>query len=165
MADKNKKAAVKNNKVNKSADSGQDKMSFAMRFLLLMLFILAFIFLPTTIVFSVCMVPTLVAAIIDSNVRKTAWLTVGAMNMAGTVPVWFSLLDAGHTIPAAFQLISQPSTFLLPLGGTAIGWLIYNKVTVFVAAIVQKKNEGRLKDIDKRQQILIRKWGEGVISK
>jgi len=35
-------------------------------------------------------------------------------------------------------------------------------VTPFIAAIVQSKNERRLRDIDKRQKALIRKWGEGV---
>jgi hypothetical protein len=146
---------------------------FAVRFAVFMVFVTAVIFLPTTIVVSVCMIPTLVAAIVDNHARKTAWLTVGAMNMAGTVPVWislmdsgqYSMLDAGRAIPAAFQLIVQPSMLLLSYGGAAVGWFIYNKVTPLVAAIVQSKNERRLRDIDKRQKALAKKWGEGVVLK
>ncbi len=141
------------------------KAPFSLRFAIFMVFVSALVFLPTTIIFFVCMIPTMVAAIVDSNPRKTAWLTIGAMNMAGTVPVWFSLLDVGHTIPAAFQLVLDPKMLIISYGGAAIGWGLYNYVTPFVAAIVQSKNERRLRDIDKRQRALVRKWGEGVILK
>jgi len=138
---------------------------FSVRFAFFMVLVTAVVFLPTTIVFFIGLIPTMVAALIDNNPRKTAWLTVGMMNVAGTVPVWFSLLDAGHTIPAAFQLITQPSTIILSYGGAGIGSLIYYKVTPLVAAFVQGKNERRLRDIDKRQKFLVKKWGEDVITK
>src|SRR3954465_9815444 len=129
MADKDQKSA------------GRPVTPFSVRFAFFMVLVTAVVFLPTTIIIFVGLIPTMVAAIIDNNPTKTAWLTVGAMNMAGTVPVWFALLDAGHTIPAAFQLIVQPSMLILSYGGAAVGWIIYNKVTPLVAAIVQGKNE------------------------
>lgn len=146
---------------------------FMVRFAIFMVFVTAAIFLPTTIIWSICMLPTLVAAVIDNHPQKTAWLTVGAMNTAGTVPVWlslldsgqYSMLDAGRAIPATFQLIVQPMSIIVPYGGAAIGWFIYYKVTPLVAAIVQTKNERRLRDIEKRQKALVKKWGEGVILK
>ena len=148
-------------------------MPLAVRFAIFMMLVTAGIFLPTTIVFGICMIPTLVAAIVDNNAQKTAWLTVGAMNVAGTVPVWFSLLDSGQysmldasrAIPMAFQLIAQPANIILSYGGAAIGWIIYYKVTPLVAAVVQSKNERRLRDIDKRQKALVKKWGDGVVLK
>ena len=152
---------------------GSRKTPFMVRFAIFMVLITAIIFLPTTIIWSICMLPTLVAAIIDNHPQKTAWLTVGAMNTAGTIPVWlslldagqYSMLDAGHAIPAAFQLIVQPMSIIVSYGGAAIGWFIYYKITPLVAAIVQSKNERRLRDIDKRQKALVKKWGEGVILK
>ena len=155
---------MSDNKEESKAGTERVRTPFAVRFAIFMAFVSALVFLPTTIVFSVCMIPTLVAAVIDNHTRKTAWLTVGAMNMAGTVPVWFALLDAGHTIPAAFQLIVQPAMLLVSYGGAAIGWAIYYKVTPLVALVVQSKNEWRLRDIDKRQKALARKWGDGVVS-
>ena len=160
------------NEENKTAP-GKTGMPLMVRFAIFMVFVTAVIFLPTTIIWSVCLLPTLVAAIIDNHPQKTAWLTVGAMNVAGTVPIWFSLLDsgqysmldAGRAIPAAFQLIAQPMTIIVAYGGAAIGSIIYYKVTPLVAAIVQNKNERRLRDIDKRQKALVKKWGEGVILK
>ena len=149
---------------NKAGAAGAKK-PFSVWFAIFMALVSALVFLPTTIIFTVCMIPTLVAAIVDNHPQRTAWLTVGAMNMAGTVLVWFSLLDSGHTIPAAFQLIVQPSMLLISYGGAAIGWAIYNKVTPLVASVVQSKNERRLKDIDKRQKLLVKKWGDAVILK
>lgn len=128
-----------------------------------MLLVLAGVFLPSTIVFTICMVPTLVAAIVDNQPNKTAWLTIGSMNLAGTIPVWVSLIDAGHTIAAAFQIVMQPTTFLIAYGGAAGGVLIYNYVTPMIAALVLGKNERRIRDIEKRQKELVRKWGEAVI--
>lgn len=151
------------NKNEKSTE--KSGMPFSVRFAFFMVLVTAIVFLPTTIILFVGLIPTMVAAIIDNNPTKTAWLTVGAMNLAGTVPVWFMLLDAGHTIPAAFQLVGQPSTIILSYGGAAAGWFIYNWVTPWVAAMVQAKNERRLRDIDKRQKALIRKWGEDVVAR
>lgn len=157
---------------NKTA-SEKRKTPFLVWFAIFMVLVTAVIFLPTTIIWSICLLPTLVAAIIDNHPQKTAWLTVGAMNVAGTVPAWFSMLesgqysmlDAAHAIPAAFQLIAQPTTIIVSYGGAAIGWIIYYKVTPLVAAVMQSKNERRLRDIDKRQKALAKKWGEGVILK
>ncbi|MBI3441793.1 MAG: hypothetical protein HY052_08365, partial [Proteobacteria bacterium] len=92
---------------SKSDPPEQHKTPFSVRFAIFMLLVTAVLFLPTTILFSVCLIPTLVAAIVDTQRPKTAWLTVGAMNLAGTVPSWFMLWDTGHTIPGALQLITQ----------------------------------------------------------
>ncbi|MFH1158618.1 MAG: hypothetical protein V1721_07035 [Pseudomonadota bacterium] len=154
--DKNEGEAKKEPKV--------PRMPFSVRFSIFMLFVAALVFLPSTIVFSICMIPALVAAIVDNHQQKTAWLTVGAMNLAGTVPVWFSLWDMGHTVPAAFQLISTPGTIILSYGGAVVGWIIYYNVTPFVAAIVLGKNEARYRAVERRQKELIEKWGEEVIS-
>lgn len=139
-------------------------MPMAVRFAFFMLFVTAIMFLPTTILFFVCMIPTLVAAIVDNHARKTAWLTIGAMNGAGTLPIWINMMEEGHTLQAAFHQILDPSSVLVPYGGAAIGWIINSNVTPFVAMIVLKKNEKRVRDIEQRQQELIRKWGKGVVS-
>lgn len=151
-------------------EKNKKKMPPGLRFAIFLMVLAAFFFLPTTIVFSVCMIPTLVAAIVDTYPQKTAWLTIGAPNVAGTIPVWISLLDSGkysmvdpaHSIPNAFQLIMQPTNILIAYGAAGIGMLIYNYLTPFVAGIVQSKNERRLRDIAERQKALIRKWGDGV---
>lgn len=147
------------------AEAGKSKTPLSVRFAIFMVLVTAVVMLPTTILFSVCLIPTLVSFIIDNQRPKTAWLTVGAMNLAGTIPGWFLLWDQGHTLQAAFQLAMQPMTIIISFGGAAVGWMIYYNVTPFVAGIILKKNEYRLREIEKRQKELIRKWGEGIISK
>lgn len=153
MADKNKTAGER------------PKKSFSVRFAIFMLLVTAVIFLPTTILFSVCLIPTFVAFVTDNHWPKTAWLTVGAMNLAGTIPGWFLLWDQGHTIQMAIHMIIQPMTIIISFSGAAVGWLIYYNVPSLVAGIILKKNEYRLREVEKRQKELIRKWGEGIISK
>ncbi len=147
---------------DKTAKQKGHQKSFSIKFAFFMVFVSMLVFLPTTILFVGCLVPTLVAYIVDNNSRKTAWLTVGAMNMAGIIPIWFSLLDMGHTISNSFDLIRTPMTIIVSYGGAALGWFIYVNVTPFVAGILRMKNESRLKQIEARQKALIKKWGEEV---
>lgn len=127
-----------------------------------MLLVTMFVFLPTTILFSVCLIPTLVAYVIDGSINKTIWVTVGVMNIAGTIPAWFRLWDAGHTIENALYIILQPGTIVVSYGGAAVGWFIYINVTPFIASIIIMKNESRLRQINKRLGELVRKWGDSV---
>ncbi len=138
--------------------------SVSVRFAIFAALVAGVVFLPVTLIFFVCMIPTMVAGIVDQYPIKTAWLTIGAMNMAGTVPVLCKLLDAGRTLPAASQLIFNPNMLLIAYSGALVGWLIYNKVTPLVAIVVQNRNKRRLEDITKRQEELVRKWGEKVVS-
>lgn len=143
---------------NKDKRSGSGSVKFAV----FMLFVTMFVFLPTTILFLVCLIPTAVAYIIDASINKTIWVTVGVMNVAGTIPAWFRLWDAGHNIEHAIEIILQPMTIIVSYGGAAVGWFIYINVTPFIASIIIMKNESRLKQIDKRLKELLRKWGDDV---
>jgi len=138
------------------------KMPLGVKFALLCVAAASLYFFPTTVLFCGCMVPTFVAAIVDNNAQRTAWITVGCMNFAGTVPAWFHLWEKGHRIDHAFDLMLQGSTFLVAYGAAAAGWIIYHNITPFVAGIIMMRTEKRLKDIEKRQKELIAKWGQEV---
>lgn len=138
------------------------KMPFSVKFAIFCIIVTAVIFFPTTVLFCGCMVPTFVAALVDNHPQKTAWITVGCMNFAGTVPAWFMLWENGQQIDHAFNLLLQASTLIIAYGAAGVGWLIYLNITPFVAGIMVMRNEKRLKDIEKRQKELIRKWGGEV---
>ena len=143
--------------------SKKSKGTFGLRMSLFSLLVCALVFAASTLVFAVCMLPTLVAALIDKNPSKTLWLTIGSVNLAGTVPAWFRLWEmGGHSITNSMAVLSNPATLLVAYAGAAGGWVIHMNVTPLVAALAVKRNEGRLKDIEKRQRDLIRKWGEEV---
>lgn len=138
------------------------KTPFSVKFAIFSLMVTACVFFPTTVLFCGCLIPTFVAALVDPHPQKTTWITVGCMNFAGSVPAWFSLWEMGQHLGDALQLLMQPRTLIMAYGGAAIGWVIYYNVTPFVAKLMVMKNERRVKDIDKRQKDLIRKWGQEV---
>lgn len=147
-------------KMEKSKE--QKKAARSQKMLIFSMMVMGLAFLSTSLVLGVCMIPTLVAAMVDRQQPKTAWITVGAMNLAGALPSLFSFFEAGRSMPSAIQAITKPSVLAAAYGGAAVGLLIYNNVTPMVAGLVAGKNEKRLKDIDKRLRELIKKWGDDV---
>lgn len=140
----------------------KNKLPLSVKFAILCVIGMAALFFPTTVLFVGCMVPTFVAAIVDNNQQKTAWLTVGCMNFAGVVPAWFLLWERGHHLDQSFNLLLQSSTLIVAYGAAGIGWILYYNITPFVAGILIMRSEKRLKDIDKRQKDLISKWGQEI---
>lgn len=138
------------------------KMPLSVKFAIFCLMVTAGIFFPSTLLLCGCMIPTFVAALVDNNPQRTAWITVGCMNFAGTVPAWFTLWENGQRLDKAFELLMQAGTLIVAYGAAGAGWLIYLNVTPFVAGLLAMKGEKRLKDIEKRQKELIRKWGREV---
>lgn len=157
-----KKSAAKPQHAHHEPPRQNDIMPAAVRFSIFCILVTSLVFLPATIVFIVCMLPTFVAAVVERQPQKTAWLTVGAMNLAGMVPAWFKLWESGHSIEAALALVATPSVWLVAYAAAGIGWVIYHNVTPAVAGVMVKRNEKRLADIDARQKELIKKWGETV---
>lgn len=146
----------------KPAADNSRKMPLSLRFAIFVLMVTSVIFFQTTILFCGCLIPSFVAALVDSHKERTLWITVGCMNFAGTVPAWFTLWEMGHRISDAFFLLSQPKTLAMAYTGAAIGWVLYYNITPFVARLMVLKSEKRLKDIEKRQKDLVRKWGTEV---
>lgn len=138
------------------------KTPFAVKFSIFMLMVTAVIFFPTTVLVAVCMTPTYVAGLVDPNRPKTMWVTIGAMNLAGTLPSWMKLWEMGHGIDDALSLLMQPMTVIIAYGAAGVGWVIQQNITPFVANVIVRKNQNRLKDIEKRRKELIRKWGADV---
>lgn len=155
-----KKKKVEKTKVKtKKAKIG---VGTSLKLAVFLVLVCAAIFAASTMVFFVCMLPTFVAAVIDKQPQRTLWLTVGAMNLAGTVPAWFRLWELGGNITDSMTVLTNPGILMVAYAAAGMGWLIHMNITPLVAAMVVKRNEGRLRDIEKQQKELIRKWGEGI---
>jgi hypothetical protein len=148
----------------KEKESGKTKkpLPLSVKFALFSVMVAAVVFHPTSIVFAACMLPTLVAAVVDRETEKTMWITVGAMNLAGTIPAGFALWTTGHNLDNVFVVLSDPVLLFIAMGGAATGWFLYQNVTPFVASAMMRRSHKRLKDIDKRQKDLVKKWGAEV---
>ncbi|MBI1216347.1 MAG: hypothetical protein GC185_11105 [Alphaproteobacteria bacterium] len=145
-----------------AATEKKSKMPFSVRFALFCLMVAGALVFPTTLLLCTCLVPTFVAAVVDPHPQKTAWVTVGCMNFTGTVPAWFDLWSKGNDLHQSLALLMDTHTYLISYGAALAGWVLYHNVTPFVAGMMVMKSEKRLKDIDKRQRELIRKWGTDV---
>lgn len=137
-------------------------MPLSLRFAVFCLMVAGVLVFPTTLVICACLVPSFVAAVVDSHPEKTAWVTVGALNFAGTVPAWFELWKNGNDLKESIVLVTSPHTYIYAYTAALLGWVIYYNITPLIAGMLVMKSDKRLKDIDKRQRELIRKWGTEV---
>ncbi len=139
------------------------KIGFKGQLLVVALFLGAFVFLPTTIMLVVGMLPTFVAGIVDKTKEKVKALTVGFMNFAGCFPFWLEMVTTSHTREVAVGFISQPMTLVIMYSAAAMGYMIEWAVTGIVSNVMVQKGERRLDYIDKRFEELERKWGREVV--
>lgn len=124
--------------------------------------ILGVVFIPTSIVLSIGMLPTIVATFADRSKGKLKSLTVGAMNFAGCVPFIIELWKEGHTVDNAMSYITEPKTIITIYFAAAVGYLIDWSMTGIVSSIMAQKGKKRLVEIEKEQKALEKRWGKEV---
>lgn len=146
----------------KKPSTAKSGIPFSAKLAILMVMVCAVVLLPATLIFVITMLPTFVAMIVDRQPEKTMWLTIGALNLAGAMPSWFKLWGMGGQMQDAVVIISDTSVLLLAYGAAGAGWVIHQNVTPLIAALIVKRNDIRLKDIDKKQKELARKWGADI---
>ncbi|HET8727476.1 MAG TPA: hypothetical protein VFO41_08200 [Alphaproteobacteria bacterium] len=125
----------------------------------------ALLILPTTLLFVIGMVPTLVAMVIDRDPNKYAPITVGSLNFCGVMPAAISLWQNGHTLGRSASLLADPFTWLTMYAAAAVGWLVYFFVPPAVSLVVGLRAEAEIKRLQERQADLIEEWGEEVASR
>lgn len=138
------------------------RLPFSVRVSIFCLMVTAMLFYPTTVLLCGCMLPAFVAALVGNKPDRTAGMTVGAMNLAGTVPALLDLWEMGGRIDHALALLLQPQTLLYAYAAAACGWMIYFQVPGVVSGVLVKRGQKRLADIDRWQQELLRKWGPQI---
>ncbi|GJL85043.1 MAG: hypothetical protein DHS20C02_08180 [Micavibrio sp.] len=127
--------------------------------------VLATLFLPTTLLLCVGMLPTPAAALWDRSKKKTMVITVGAMNLAGCSPFLMKLWGHGNSFDKAFDIIFNPETIIIIYVAAGAGYAISWAMTDITATILYKRGRGRQKAITKRQEELVERWGKGVTGK
>ncbi len=130
--------------------------------LVTIMFISSIIFLPTTVLLFVGMLPTIVVGIVDRTKERVRALTIGFMNFSGCFPYWLDLVSTDHTPEAAFKIITQPSTIVVMYMAAAIGYLIEWAMTGIVSNVLVQRGYRRLENIDDQKEKLIKRWGSEV---
>jgi hypothetical protein len=122
----------------------------------------AFVFMPTTAMMVIAMLPTIAAGFSDRIRGETRALTIGAMNVAGCTPFLLQLWTSGHNLDNALSIISDPLTIVVVYSAAGVGWIIDWATAGMVATIMQQSGVRRLADIKARQAALVERWGPEV---
>ncbi len=122
----------------------------------------AIVVLPTTILFGIGMIPTMVALVVDRDPEKTAPITVGGMNFCGCMPYAIDLWRHGHSINAAFKVYADPLAWLVIYGAAAVGWAFYYGIPPMVAGAEVMRAERRIEALKKEKVALVQAWGPDV---
>ena len=120
------------------------------------------LFLPTTLLLAVGLIPTFVALIVDRAPEKYAAITVGPMNLCGVLPAALELWQGSHTVEHALRLITDPLTLLVACSAAGVGWLVFYAVPPLVAGIIVAHHEQEIKRAREHQDKLNAEWGEEV---
>jgi len=119
--------------------------------------------LPTVLVLSAGMVPSMVALVVDRDPNRTAGITVGSLNLCGVMPFLLELWSQPHhKLPQALQLLSDPLTWMVMFGAAAFGWGVYSVVPLWAAQLEIARAEHRIASLRERQKALVKDWGSDV---
>ena len=136
--------------------------SLGLRFLGFLLMVLGMMMLPSTMLFCLGMAPTWVAYVIDLDRKKSAAVSVGALNLCGVIPFATALWRGGNSVEHATRILANVETWAVMYGAAAIGWIIFYAVPPVVAGVMAFHASLRLQDLESRRAALRAAWGDEV---
>lgn len=139
------------------------KKGIKAKLLSLFTIIAAVVFIPTTVLFLIGLMPSIIAGVMDPSREKSRLMTVGFANFAGLFPYWCQLIEKGHTLTGALNIVTDPSNIVIIYSAAVAGYIIEWGVSKFVIGIAIQNGKSRLSDIKKAQEALVKKWGPEVM--
>lgn len=139
----------------------QKPKGWGLQIIMIFGFLAAVLFMPTTILLVIGMLPTVVAALVDRRGGARA-ITVGSLNLCGCMPFLLDLWMTDHTTAVALGIIKNPSTIIVMYSAAGIGYLIDFALSGIVATIIVQRSTARLETIRKKQEELVTRWGKEV---
>ena len=122
----------------------------------------AAVLLPTTLVLTVCMMPTLAAWLVDRQPGRALATSVCLLNLAGSLPGVIEVWTAGHDVAAAQWVLSDAVTWLAAYGAAGIGWLLFAVLPPVLRAHHGRSTARRVRQLQKKQEALEKDWGPEV---
>ena len=163
---------AKKNKIKKGAapqevgvDAGVPKKSGVTRIFVIAGFVMAFVFMASTLLLVVGMLPTAIAFLVDRGAKKTKALSVGALNLAGCLTFLLELWVQDNSISGALNIVSEPMNIVVMYFAAAVGYMVDWSMSGIVANILYQRGQARKKAIFKYQESLVDRWGVGVTGK
>lgn len=122
-------------------------------------------FLPTTFLFVVGMLPTFVAAALDQGEGKNKTFTIGSMNFAGCFPYLIGLWTSSNSMDKVINYLADPKTIIIIYTAAAIGYFINWAITMGVSNILVQRSHMRIKKIEDQKKQMEERWGKKVNGK
>ncbi|MAE50997.1 MAG: hypothetical protein CMH27_04230 [Micavibrio sp.] len=146
----------------KKKNKNKKKMGWRGQILMLSGIMTAAVFLPSTVLLLIGMIPTPFALLTDRTRGKNKVITVGAMNVAGCSPFLFELWTTDHSFVQTMAIVTDPFAIVVMWSSAAVGYIINWAMTGLVTATLYQRGQSRQKAIQKRQQELVERWGQEV---
>jgi hypothetical protein len=122
----------------------------------------AAVLLPSTILLSVLMLPTLCAWIVDRVPGRSLALSIGLLNGAGTIPGMVQLWSGGHDLPTMSRVLGDPYVWFAAYLAAGAAWLIFLMLPPLLQRYYAFASDSRLRGLQKRQEKLRAEWGQEV---
>ncbi|HVO04101.1 MAG TPA: hypothetical protein VMT54_18030 [Candidatus Cybelea sp.] len=122
----------------------------------------ALLLLPSTLVLIPALLPTLVARVVDTTPGRHLTITVGSLNLAGSLWFMHDLWAAGQSFSAIAPTLGDMLGWLSALLGAGLGWGIFSMMPHVSRSIAAAKTATRLRSIRKSQDDLVEEWGDPV---
>ena len=119
--------------------------------------------LPTAILLSVGLMPTLVALIVDVTRGRYLTKCVAGLNIAGVLPFLHKLLTTGHDVPTAMAIVSDAFAWLVMYSAAAMGWLLFMGLPGLVSMIKVLTAKRRVYVLQETQRTLLNEWGDCIL--
>lgn len=150
----------KKKKTNKKSVIG--KMGFRAWVLVLISLVTAIVFFPSTLLLTVGLLPTLMAAVYVSAGHKNKVLTIGALNFAGCFPFLMMIWDTTDRMQKSLELLADPVTTVVMYSAAAVGYVLNWGVTKTVKNVMLLGANNKIKSIEKEKEALEDRWGREV---
>ena len=122
----------------------------------------AAVLMPTCMLLVVLMTPTMVAFIVDGSPGRKFVVTVGMMNLAGSMPAIAELWAQGQSFQASFDGMSDVFAWAGALMASGIGWMIYWIMPPIISNYQGVASRAQVLSLRAKQKKLIATWGEEV---
>jgi len=125
-----------------------------------LLIFLGFIYVMVVLVSG--FMPCIIANLVEKRKRRLASKTITAFNLAGIMPLLFSLARSSDPNFVAQGAFNDPYIWLMVYGFAGFGWLVVQIVPQIVFLFLTIKADFTIRKLQSLQRQLIEEWGEGV---
>lgn len=138
------------------------RMKFSQQVFMIALILLGAAFMPVTVVFVIGMLPSFVALLVDTTQDKTRALTVSLMNFVAVFPFLLMVALDNYSMGAAIDIVTKAINPVIMFAGAAAGYFLDWTFSGVSNIIMTGRAKSRLESIKKRQEDLVRRWGQEV---